>query len=765
MRSFAFHRHASAAEGRETARQIMMVTTNGNPFRVCRIVDSLGSTVVPAVAVANVELAPCAISFGSAAWLFWIVTVSLTIATVILVGILSTRQARLSERAKERGELATLRHSEEKYRGMFQASDDAMMLFDEDGFFDCNNATLRLFGFDTRASFLGIHPRDISPPHQPGGMDSLSLADQRIAEAVRLGSNRFEWIHRRLDGREFPAEVLLNAFDLGGKTVVQAVVRDITERRQTEDRYRLLAEGASDVIWTADLGLKWDYLSPAVERLTGYTVQEAMERPLSEILTPASVLVAENAIRKALESPNDAPRPLVLELEFNRKDGSTVWVEVNSTLLLAEDGTPVRWVGVSRDITARREFEAQLASARRVAEAADRSKSEFLANMSHEIRTPLTAILGFADLLREECDSDRLSSTAVDAVATIASNGQHLLDLINDILDLSKIEAGRTNLERNPCSPYQVVADVTALMSVRAQAKGLELKAEFVGPIPETVYTDATRLRQILVNLVGNAIKFTENGAVRVITSLVDDDANPCLRIDVSDTGCGVAEGDESRLFLPFTQADSSTSRRFGGTGLGLAISRKLAHLLGGDIALFSRLGQGSTFRLTLETGPIKGVTLRDYRTKSATSQSLQSPRTTRGRIRLQGRVLLVEDGPDNQRLISRILERAGGQVAIAENGRRACEVALAALAEGAPYDLLLMDMQMPIMDGYQATRVLREAGYRGTIIALTANAMVGDERKCLEAGCDAYLTKPIHHDTFLPCVAAHLTTESESAV
>jgi signal transduction histidine kinase/ActR/RegA family two-component response regulator len=545
---------------------------------------------------------------------------------------------------------------------------------------------------------------------------------------------------------------------IGNADVAHAARRDLPLRTERGSTYFPCPQGGVKLQLPALLLCAFAVRKPSFGA-------EGMQRDLGEILTPESAQLAQDAVQKALESPNDVPRPLMLELEFNRKDGSTVWLEVNVTLVLAEDGTPVRWVGVSRDITARRQFEAQLASARRIAEAADRSKSEFLANMSHEIRTPLTAILGFADLLREECDSGRLSTTGADAVATIASNGQHLLDLINDILDLSKIEAGRTEFERNPCSPYQVIADVTALMNVRAQAKGLELKTEFDGPIPETVCTDAARLRQILVNLVGNAIKFTESGTVRIIASLHRDDGSPCLRIDVSDTGCGVAEDDESRLFLPFTQADSSTSRRFGGTGLGLAISRKLARLLGGDITLCSRLEQGSTFRLTLETGPIDGVALRDYRTKAPTPQSPESPRKTHGNIRLEGRVLLVEDGPDNQRLISRILERAGGQVAIADNGRKACEVALAALAEGTPYDLLLMDMQMPIMDGYQATRALREAGYRGPIIALTANAMVGDELKCLEAGCNAYLTKPIHHDTFLPCIAAHLTVDSQTAV
>lgn len=689
------------------------------------------------------------------------------IAAFAVAGFFIGRTSRrLRDQIRENERLGA---SEEKFRGLFETSGDAIALFDRQGIIECNDATLWIFGCEKKEQLLGKHPAALSPPTQPCGTNSMVLAEERILVALERGSNRFEWIHLRKDGSEFPAEVMLNAFDLNGERVFQAVVRDISDRKKIEERYRLLAERANDVIWTSDIYFNWDYISPAIERLCGYTVEESALRTLDQILTQESARLAEktlaSAVATALQNPDTSPKPVVLELEFNCKDGSTVWVEVNATLVLDKEGRPARWVGISRDITARREIESQLANAKEVAEAADRSKSEFLANMSHEIRTPLTAILGFADLLREECASNHVSPAAADAVATIASNGKHLLTLINDILDLSKIEAGKVSVERNVCRPDKIIGEVVSLMKMRAQGKGLNLVVDYEGAIPESIRTDAVRLRQILVNLVGNAIKFTEQGTVRISARLAKSQGETRrLQIDVSDTGCGMADDDLQRVFLPFTQADSSTSRRFGGTGLGLTISRKLAQLLGGDIAISSRLGQGSTFHCSIDTGPLDDVHLRNDLTAPSTSEHPETGSGTPGKIRLEGRVLLVEDGPDNQRLISRIIERAGAEVAIADNGLNGCKAALGAYADGDPYHVVLMDMQMPVMDGYQATRVLREAGYRGPIIALTANAMVGDEQKCLDAGCDAYLTKPINRDMFLPCVASFLPVSDATA-
>ena len=403
-----------------------------------------------------------------------------------------------------------------------------------------------------------------------------------------------------------------------------------------------------------------------------------------------------------------------------------------------------------------------------LAESATRAKSEFLANMSHEIRTPLTAILGYAELVSDGClrECSFGKQKMGEFVGTVVRNGEHLLELVNDILDLSRIEAGKLEIETSRCSLAEVVDDVMSLMSVRAEAKNLSLEAEYVGRVPKYIQSDPTRLRQILINLLGNAIKFTDSGSVHLAVRLIGSPKSPShLSFDVSDTGIGITEEQKPMLFEPFSQADSSTVREFGGTGLGLAISRQLARMLGGDITFTSTPGKGSAFCLTLGAGPLEGVPLLEYPVEEnvdVEEEKLASPQA-----RLDCRVLLAEDCPDNQRLISLILAKAGAEVTVAENGQIAYDQALAARDQGMPFEVILMDMQMPVMDGLTTTRKLREKGYTGTIIALTANAMLGDDEKCREAGCDAYLSKPIDRARFLPTIAEYShrkVTEVEKA-
>ncbi len=372
--------------------------------------------------------------------------------------------------------------------------------------------------------------------------------------------------------------------------------------------------------------------------------------------------------------------------------------------------------------------------------------------MSHEIRTPMTAILGYVQLLRGELrDPGQLN-----AVDTIQRNADFLLEIINDLLDLSKIEANKFDIEDARVSPNTLLAEVASLMSIRADSKGIRLATEYRGPIPETIHSDPKRLKQILINLVGNAIKFTDEGEVRMVVSLAESAPHSKSEIvfAVADTGIGMSAEDLPRVFHPFLQGQSAGSRRVGGTGLGLTISRHLAEMLGGRLEADSKLGSGSTFRLVLPTGPLDNRTLVQPPAEEHARQPSQPPKSAAPRLAC--RVLAADDRRDNQMLIQRMLRNAGAQVTIVGDGRAAIAQVLGAARQGEAFDVVLMDMQMPELDGYQATAQLRAAGCRVPIIALTASAMKGDQDRCMQVGCDDYLPKPIDFSVLVEMVARY---------
>jgi signal transduction histidine kinase/CheY-like chemotaxis protein len=406
----------------------------------------------------------------------------------------------------------------------------------------------------------------------------------------------------------------------------------------------------------------------------------------------------------------------------------------------------------------------QLNDALEHAMAASQAKSLFLANMSHEIRTPMTAILGFSDILQ---DSSLPEEDRIKFLQTIERNGKHLLAIINDILDLSKIEALQLQIEHIPTQPLDILHDVQSLMQVKAYEKQLKLIVLVEAPFPTSISSDPIRIRQVLVNLLSNAVKFTQQGTITLTAKYIAAD-NPNfsqLCFEVRDTGIGMSPQQVEKIFKPFTQADESTTRRFGGTGLGLTISQKLASLLGGEINVSSIEGQGTCFGFTIKTGPVDassmvtssgtlGQLLLTHESKETAGQA-QNPDAIpllKGR-----RILLVEDGIDNQKLIRMLLEREGVIMSLAENGQIAIDRVAQANQIDLPYDLILMDMQMPVMDGYAATRQLRRDGYTYPIVALTANAMNQDRDNCIKSGCTDYMTKPINRQKLLEIVAKYV--------
>ncbi|MEZ6056155.1 MAG: response regulator [Planctomycetaceae bacterium] len=442
------------------------------------------------------------------------------------------------------------------------------------------------------------------------------------------------------------------------------------------------------------------------------------------------------------------PQPNVL-MHLEVSGGELRSFIVNCSPLLGTDGT-YRGVMASFDeVTQLEQKKVELKMAMEAAENANQSKSDFLANMSHEIRTPMNAILGFTEVLRRGY-AER-PEQVLDYLDTIHVSGSHLLELINDILDLSKVEAGQLQIELTDCHPHQVILDAVTVLRVKAEEKGISLTYRSDGPIPDVMQSDPTRLRQIVTNLVGNAVKFTESGGVEVVSRLVRIQGQDVFELDVRDTGIGMKESTLQNVFNPFVQADSSVTRRFGGTGLGLAISKKFAEAMGGDIRVTSQIDVGSCFTLAVAVPITEGVTMLTAEEAIAQRQSKrQRPVSVESMTRLKPcQILVVDDGEANRQLLRLVLRRAGATVVEASNGQEALDHYLTNT-----FDIVFMDMQMPVMDGYTATRKLREQGVGCEIIALTGNAMKGDEEKCRSAGCSGFLSKPVNIDSLLEVVA-----------
>jgi PAS domain S-box-containing protein len=621
----------------------------------------------------------------------------------------------------------------------------------------------RMLGYAAADVMNKITPADISDPQEliaRAKALSVELAtpitpgfEALVFKASRGIEDIYELTYIRKDGSRFPAVVSVTALRDAQDVIIGYLLigtdntaRKLVEEEQTKSDQRLrdqqfytrsLIESNIDAIMTTDpSGIITD-VNKQMEALTGCTRDELIGAPFKGYFTDPER--AEAAIKRVLSEKSVTD----YELTARARDGKQTVVSYNATTFYDRNRTLQGVFAAARDVTERKRVEAELQQAKAAAESASRTKSDFLASMSHEIRTPMNAIMGISDLLAKTS----LTPEQDKYVQIFRRAGDNLLNLINDILDLSKVEASQLELERTGFSLNDLLEKVTEMVAARAHEKGLATVYEIAPSVPNDLVGDPTRLRQVLLNLLGNAIKFTQSGEV---TLRVAPDANPsvptALRFTVSDTGIGIPREKLGQVFERFTQADSSTTRRFGGSGLGLTISKRLVELMGGRVWVESEVGKGSVFAFVVP-----------FEIWATVNRPTTAPVGTGPEPALRAlRILLAEDSPDNCIITMAYLEDTPYRVEIAETGAIACK-----MFEAGYYDLVLMDRQMPVMDGLTATRTIRaweQASDRPPtpIIALTASALKGDREMCLAAGCTAFLTKPIKQEVLLQAIREH---------
>ena len=668
-----------------------------------------------------------------------------------------------------------LRESEARFRKLFEDTREAVVLMEAGRFIDVNRAALEMLCMQDATQLIGRSPVDVAPEFQSGGVRSAQAFEQIMHRLDAGGSHQFEWLIQRADGETLATEVLATAIEHDGRALLHVVLRDVTDRREaerrlreSEERHRLLSENSSDVIWLYDLRAeRFVYVSQAIERLRGYRVDEVLGQRMQDTMTPDSYRRVNEAFAArlaAFRAGDESMRTQTMEIEQPCRDGRVVMTEVVTTLRTDADGQITFLQGVTRDITAKWAAEAELDAhrhhleelvrsrtgelerARMDAEAASRAKSTFLANMSHEIRTPMNAIIGFTHLLRRELKAP----SQLDKLEKITRSAKHLLGIINDVLDLSKIEAERLQLEEVPFSVLATLDRARSMMADRIAARRLLLKEEVDPRVPGlSLLGDPMRVGQILINYLSNAVKFTEHGSITLrVQVLAEQPRSVMLRFEVEDTGIGIAPDKQAQLFVAFEQAEAATTRKYGGTGLGLVISRRLARLMGGDVGVTSTPGVGSTFWFTV-------------RLRRGSAAQAPDPVEPRRRVRVGAHVLLVEDNAINQEVARELLEGAGLMVDVAANGAEAVDK-----VSRSHYDVVLMDMQMPVLDGVEATRRIRatDAGRMLPILAMTANAFEEDRRRCEEVGMNGHLVKPVDPERLFAALA-HWIPEGEHAV
>jgi PAS domain S-box-containing protein len=776
-----------------------------------------------------------------------------------------------TEREQRKDAQSQLQESEKRYRTLFENSLDANLLIDTPHIIDCNEAALRLFGYDSKEELLHKHPGKLSPPLQEDGSNSWKKAEEMMNTAIHKRGHKFQWRNLHKDGTPFWTEVSITTLSLQNKTLLHTILRDITEKKYEEEQLQLYFRAVSqsiDGICITNLDGIMQYTNQAWDSMHGYRSEEQLGKNLSmhhtdkqlqedltnmlqevirvghmikiighrkkdtaefQTLTSVTALLDKEGVASGFlvisrditerinieqksrvlsqaveqnfdgivltdlnkrvlhanaawanmhgfsdkdslvnqqlslfhtpEQNKNELTPLLKEVQRKghhykeighmRQDGSTFPTAMNISQFQDEQERPMGLLVTARDISMQKDTEQSLIQAKEEAEAANQAKGEFLANMSHEIRTPMNGIMGMTKLLM----NSSLSPNQQNHLRMVQSSATRLLGIINNILDFSKIEAGKLLLEEVTFSLEEKLDELFILMAPKASERHIILKRKIADEIPRHLIGDPSRLTQILINLVNNGLKFTENGSVSINITLEQSTATNCfLRFAIQDTGIGIPKEKQEIIFQSFSQADTSHTRKYGGTGLGLTISSQLCHMMGGEIGLESEEGKGTTFWFTSRfKRPLKTPEKKNSNLGTLVQSGLSRQEILQGMS-----ILLAEDEFINMTLALAVLGKEGLQVTTAVNGREAVEH-----FQKGSFDAILMDIQMPEMDGYQATAAIRahEKLHSGhvPIIAMTAHAMRGDREKCLAAGMDDYISKPLDPETMFQVIERQL--------
>jgi len=669
----------------------------------------------------------------------------------------------LQDIGERRRAVSALLDSERKFATLFRFSPAATSLTDVAGgyrFVDVNEAFERTMGYE-RGDVIGRTNAELALWRYP---EEFAEGTSQLRRDGKVRD--FEFHFRRKDGVVRDGLISAETIELGGRAFLLAATVDVTELRRSEKTLRetsqqllKIAGCVPDTIWTIDLSGRFTYLSSSVERTHGWTVEEALKRNFREMVTPEQAVKNElrlaEELNRAASPQYDRNSVATYESEELRKDGTVFWAEINSSLLWSDDDRPIGLIGITRDISERKRAESELQEhrenledlvrqrteelmiARDQAVAASQAKSAFLANMSHELRTPLNAILGFSALIQE---NESVPAEHRDTARILHRSGEHLLELINELLDMAKIEAGTVALNNVPVDLRNLAVEILDLMKVRADAKSLMLSLDQSPELPRFVRTDPAKLRQILVNLVGNAVKFTKRGGVTVYLH-AETAPRLSLQVEVADTGVGIPLEDQERIFGPFVQLGDSP---IGGTGLGLAITRQYVRLMGGTITVESAPGSGSRFRVVLPVEMAEPVPEPAAASETARVIGLAAGQSA-------WRVLVVEDQEDNRMLLQRLLVDIGFEVRLAADGAEAIE----AFRTWRPH-FIWMDWRMPGMDGGQATERIRgmEGGREVKIVVVTASAFAEEWAAILASGVDEIVRKPFRREEIFECMA-----------